>query len=83
MIRAHLHLTPQCKANKTLVYFTARRQQVDINDRGDIICLSWKSDHTRGVRIKVGRSAAEVEATMATFLDAPPRPPANRIPEWR
>ena len=83
MVRAHLHLTPQCKANKTLVYFTARRQQVDIDDRGDIICLSWKSDHTRGVRIEVGRSAAEVEATMATFLDAPPRPPANRIPEWR
>ena len=83
LIKAHLHLTPQCKANKTLVYFTTRRQQVNIDDRGDIICLSWKSDHTQGVRIEVGRSAAEVEATMATFLDAPPRPPANRIPEWR
>ena len=72
-LRAHLHLTPQGKANKTLVYFTARRYPVTIQDRGDIVCVHWMSDPTLSARVELSRTAAEVEETLRTFLDARPR----------
>jgi hypothetical protein len=72
-LRAHLHLTPQGKANKTLVYFTARRYPVTLQDRGDIVCIHWMSDPTISARVELYRTAAEVEATLRNFLDARPR----------
>ena len=72
-LRAHLHLTPQGKANKTLVYFTARRYPVTMQDRGDIVCVHWMSDPTLSARVELSRTAAEVEETLRTFLDARPR----------
>jgi hypothetical protein len=61
-VRAHLHMTPQGKANKTLVYFIARRYPVGIEDRGDIVCLSWREHPEISARVDVGTSAGEVEA---------------------
>jgi hypothetical protein len=72
-LRAHLHLTPQGKANKTLVYFTARRYPVTIQDRGDIVCVHWMSEPTLSARVELTRTAAEVEITLRNFLDARPR----------
>jgi hypothetical protein len=60
-VRSHLHITPQEKANKTLAYFTARRYPVRIDDRGDIICMSWHSKPAEIVRVDIRRSAAEIE----------------------
>ena len=77
-VRAHMHLTPQIKANKTLVYFNIRRYPVSIDDRGDIIGISWRSNPDVSARIDVGLSAAEVEATLATFLED--RPSLHRPP---
>jgi hypothetical protein len=85
-VRAHMHLTPQIKANKTLVYFTIRRIPVSIDDRGDIIGISWRSHPTVSERIDVGRSAAEVEATLETFLENRPsvqHPPPHEITAGR
>jgi hypothetical protein len=85
-VRAHLHLTPQEKANKTFVHFIARRYPVGIEDRGDIICICWHSKPSVSVRVDVRRSAAEVEHTLGDFLDARPayaQPPGRHVPEWR
>jgi hypothetical protein len=84
-IRAHLHLSPQAKANKTLIYFTARRHPVAIEDRGDIVCVNWLSNQSVGVRVEVGKSAGEVEETLGLFLDARPTNPRHqgRLPNWR
>ena len=71
-IRAHLHLTPQAKANKSLVYFIAGRHPVTIEDRGDIVCITWLANTTVGVRVEIGLSAGEVEAKLGHFLDARP-----------
>jgi hypothetical protein len=71
-VRAHLHLTPQAKANKSLVYFIARRHPVTIEDRGDIVCISWLANTTIGVRVEIGLSAGEVEAKLGHFLGARP-----------
>jgi hypothetical protein len=60
-VRAHLHITPQDKANKSLVYFTANRYPVGIEDRGDIVCISWHSKPAINVRLDITRHAAEVE----------------------
>jgi hypothetical protein len=44
-VRIHLHLSPQGKANKTLVYYQAARlNEINIGDRGDIMNISWKQD---------------------------------------
>jgi hypothetical protein len=89
-LRAHIHLTPQEKANKTLVYFTARRYPVTIQDRGDIVCVHWMSDPTHSARVELSRTAAEVESTLRNFLDARPRtarPAGNanidHVQRWR
>ena len=85
-VRAHMHLTPQSKANKTLVYFTARRSPVEIEDMGDIVTLSWKTLPAKNTRIDLSGCAAEVEASLSTFLgDRPsdPRPIPQVVPEWR
>jgi hypothetical protein len=68
-VRAHMHLTPQCKATKTFIYFTARRHPVRIEDWGDIVSLYWLSNQAVSVRVEIGRSAAEVEAQLSTFLE--------------
>ena len=69
-VRAHLHLTPQGKANKSLVYFTARRYPVGLEDRGDIVCISWHNKPAVNVRMDITRSAAEVQQKLGVFLDA-------------
>ena len=72
-----MHLTPQCKATKTFIYFTARRQPVRIEDWGDIVSLYWLSNQAVSVRVEIGRSAAEVEAQLSTFLEDRPRGPSQ------
>jgi hypothetical protein len=76
-VRAHMHLTPQCKATKTFIYFTARRQPVRIEDWGDIVSLYWLSNQAKSVRVDIGRSAAEVEAQLNTFLEDRPQGPSQ------
>lgn len=73
MVRAHVHLTPQAKANKTMVYFQTRRYPVGLEDRGDIICVHWTQQPAVNVRIEMGRTAGEVEECLGTFLGARPR----------
>jgi hypothetical protein len=71
-VRAYLHLTPQGKANKTLVYFNMRRHPVSIDDRGDVICVNWRAKPSEIVRVDVTRTAAEVEIVMERFLETRP-----------
>jgi hypothetical protein len=40
-IRAHPHLSALGKANKTLVYFQARKNQTRITDKGDLLIVAW------------------------------------------
>ena len=74
-IRAHLHITPQGKANKTLIYFVAKRYPVGIEDRGDIVCVHWTHHPELSVRVEVGDSAGEVEAKLGAFLEDRPKDP--------
>jgi hypothetical protein len=60
-LRAHLHLTPQGKANKSLIYFIASRYPVRLQDRGDIVCMSWLANPAVSGRVEIGKTAAEVE----------------------
>ena len=60
-VRAHLHLTPTGKANKSLVYFTARRYLVGLEDRGDIFCISWHTKPSVNIRVDITRTAGAVE----------------------
>ena len=60
-VQAHLHLTPQGKANKSLVYFTSRRFPVGLEDRGDIVYINWHTRPSVNIRLDITRSAAEVE----------------------
>ncbi len=39
-IRAHPHLSALGKANKTLVYFQARKNQTRITDKGDLLIVA-------------------------------------------
>jgi uncharacterized protein YggU (UPF0235/DUF167 family) len=59
-VRIHLHLTPLGKANKTLVYYQAKKNMVKIVDRGDMVHICWKSDESSSVILDVHRSAEEV-----------------------
>jgi hypothetical protein len=61
-VRAHVHITPQGKANKTLVYHTTRRYPVGLEDRGDIVCVHWKHNPRVNERVDINKSAGEVEA---------------------
>jgi hypothetical protein len=81
-----MHLTPSCKVNKSFVYFTARRYPIHIEDRGDIVCLTWLSNTAVSVRIVIGQSAAEIEEALNTFLGDRPRdtqPKPSTAPKWK
>jgi hypothetical protein len=68
------------------VYLTARRSPVDIEDKGDIVCLSWRRLASKSVRIYLDRCAAKVEATLSTSLEDRPSAPCplpTIVPEWR
>ena len=81
-----MHLSPQGKANKTLIYFTTKRSPVGLEDRGDVVCVHWAHAPKVSVRVEVNKSAGEVENTLTTFLEARPvadSPPGHNIPEWR
>ena len=45
-VRIHLHMSPQAKANKTLVYHQAKKNVVKIMDHGDMIHICWKQDES-------------------------------------
>jgi hypothetical protein len=71
-LRAHLHLTPQGKANKSLLYFISSKYPVSVQDRGDIVCISWRSNPAICGRIEIGKTAGEVELALNIFLEARP-----------
>ncbi len=41
-LRAHPHLSPVEKANKTLVYYQANKNQTRITDKGDLLIVAWR-----------------------------------------
>ena len=41
-LRAHPHLSPVEKANKTLVYYQANKNQTIITDKGDLLIVAWR-----------------------------------------
>ena len=41
-IKAHSHLSPLTKANKTLVYYQANKNQTRITDKGDLLVVTWR-----------------------------------------
>ena len=43
-IKAHVHLSPEIKANKTLVYYQAGRNNTRVADHGDILIVSWRQN---------------------------------------
>ena len=59
------------------MYFTARRQPVRIEDWGDIVSLYWLSNQGVRLQVEIGRSAAEVEAQLNTFLEDRPQGPSQ------
>jgi hypothetical protein len=67
-MRCLLHLSPNGKANKTLVYYKASHHQVRVEDHGDILVVSSRIDTFHTTRVEVHRTSAEVEAQINTFL---------------
>jgi hypothetical protein len=41
-LRAHPHLSPVEKANKTLVYYQTNKNQTIITDKGDLLIVAWR-----------------------------------------
>jgi hypothetical protein len=73
-VRIHLHLSPQGKANKTLVYYqSARLNEINIGDRGDIMNVSWKQDPTKYVNLEILKSAQEVSDRLHSFFGTRPK----------
>ena len=50
-IKAHLHLSPEIKANKTLVYYEARKNNTWVEDHGDILTIAWRFNKAILIRI--------------------------------
>ena len=50
-IKAHVHLSPEIKANKTLVYYEARKNNTWVEDHGDIITVAWRFNKAILIRI--------------------------------
>jgi hypothetical protein len=53
-------LSPEGKANKSLVYHLAVKHDVKIVDHGDIINLTWRKDCTQYINLEILKSAEEV-----------------------
>ncbi len=41
-IKAHSHISPLGKANKTQVYYQANKNSTRITDKGDLLIVAWK-----------------------------------------
>ena len=48
------------------------RYPVNLQDRGDIVCISWRLNLAVSGRVEIGKMAAEVEVAINTFLEARP-----------
>jgi hypothetical protein len=73
-IRIHLHLSPSGKANKTLVYYEARRlNEINIEDRGDIMKLSWKKHTTVYENLELLNSSEVVVERLHQFFGSRPK----------
>jgi hypothetical protein len=67
-MRCLLHLSPNAKANKTLVYYKASYYQARVEDHGDILVVSSRLDAFHTTRVELHRTSAEVETQTNTFL---------------
>ena len=61
-------MSPQGKANKTLVYYQASQYLTRVEDHGDILVVTSLADTSYTTRIAVHHSAATVDAQLTTFL---------------
>jgi hypothetical protein len=80
-VRIHLHLSPLGRANKTLVYYLAKKNMVNIIDHGDLVHICWKKDETINVNIDLLRSAEEVQDRLHKFFGTRPKNLQRPIPK--
>jgi hypothetical protein len=77
-LKVLLHLSPPSRANKSFIYYRATRQQLRIEDRGDILIVYQQHNTHRNVKIDVRNSAHAVSNTLDTFLGELERPSQHR-----
>jgi hypothetical protein len=68
-LKVLLHLSPQSRANKSLLYYKAKRHTLRIDDRGDILILYQQHNQSNNVKIDVQNSAHAVTDKLNAFLD--------------
>jgi hypothetical protein len=59
--KCQLHLSANCKANRSLLYHKASFHQAKVADNGDILVVSSLQDTSHTIRIELYRTAAEVD----------------------
>jgi hypothetical protein len=85
-IRAHSHLSPLGKANKTLVYYQANKNQTRITDQGDLLIVAWKHSPHTNVVLEMLQPTEQLLDKLHTFFGARPKnfqhpPPARMHPQ--
>ena len=66
-------MTPQVKANKTLVYYQATKHAIKLTDRGDIINVSWTQDPSTHINIDIYATAEDILAKLHKFFGSRPK----------
>jgi hypothetical protein len=67
-LKVLLHLNPQSRANKSLLYYKTKRNHLRIEDRGDLVIIYVQQNTIQNVKIDVNTSAQAVTDKMDVFL---------------
>ena len=71
--KCQLHLSAECKANRSLLYHKASFHKAKVEDHGDILVVSSLIAATHTIRVELYRSAADIDSLMTTFLATVPK----------
>ena len=72
-IKAHPHLSALGKANKTLVYFQARKNQTRITDKGDLLIVAWNQHPHLNVVLEMQQPTDLLLNKLHTFFGTRPK----------
>jgi hypothetical protein len=73
-VKAHPHLSPVGKANKTLVYFEANKKNlISITDKGDLLIVKWKQHPTVNVVLEMLQPTDQVLDKLHKFFGERPK----------
>jgi hypothetical protein len=73
-VKAHPHLSPLGKANKTLVYYQANRKHMtSITDKGDLLIIRWKQHPNVNVVLEMLQPTEQLLTKLHKFFGDRPK----------